>query len=138
MSKTIPIHVPFSIALDRFLHASLQLKALQECTSRHELEKTLQEFPPQIADVYSQTWDRIINQSLSRSLLAINVLTWVLYAKRSLSIDELRHAVASSPDTHAFEPHRLAPVQTLVGVCGGLLTIEKETNQVRLVREFFL
>ncbi|KAH6911280.1 hypothetical protein BKA70DRAFT_56204 [Coprinopsis sp. MPI-PUGE-AT-0042] len=116
-----------------FLHASLPLKALRECTSRHELEKTLEEFPPQIADVYSQTWDRIINQSLGKTMLAMNVLTWVLYATRSLSIEELRHAVATCPDTHIFEPRRLVTAETLVGVCGGLLAIEKETKQVRLV-----
>ncbi|KAH6911287.1 ankyrin repeat-containing domain protein [Coprinopsis sp. MPI-PUGE-AT-0042] len=116
-----------------FLHASLQLQALQECTSRRELNRTLEEFPAKIADVYAQTWDRIINQAPDRTLLAMNVLRWVLYATRSLAIEELRHALASCPDTHNYEPSRLVAPQTLVGVCCGLLLVEKETRQVRLV-----
>ncbi|KAH6907888.1 ankyrin repeat-containing domain protein, partial [Coprinopsis sp. MPI-PUGE-AT-0042] len=116
-----------------FLHASLHLQALRECTNRRDLEKTLAEFPAKLADAYAETWDRIINQSLGKALLAMNVFTWVLYATRSLSVEELRHAVASCPDTHKFEPGGLVVAEILVSVCCGLLVIEEETQQVRLV-----
>ncbi|KAH6884739.1 hypothetical protein BKA70DRAFT_136409 [Coprinopsis sp. MPI-PUGE-AT-0042] len=123
-----------------FLHASLHLQALQECTSRQELDRTLEEFPAKIADVYARTWNRILNQGLGKALLAMNVLRWVVFATRSLAIEELRHAIASCPDTHNYEPSRLVAPQTLVGVCCGLILIEKETRQVRLIippRPFF-
>ncbi|KAH6911243.1 hypothetical protein BKA70DRAFT_1099651, partial [Coprinopsis sp. MPI-PUGE-AT-0042] len=116
-----------------FLHASLQLQALRGCTNRRELEKTLENFPAKIADVYAQTWDRIINQPLGQTLLSMNIFTWVLYANRSLSIEELRDAVASCPDSHRFDSGRLVAAETLVSVCGGLITIEEDTQQFRLV-----
>ncbi|KAH6911303.1 hypothetical protein BKA70DRAFT_56704 [Coprinopsis sp. MPI-PUGE-AT-0042] len=116
-----------------FLHASLHLQALRECTNRRDLEKTLAEFPAKLADAYAETWDRIINQSLGKALLAMNIFTWVLYATRSLSMEELRHAIASCPDTHQFEPGGLVVAEILISVCCGLLVIEEETQQVRLV-----
>ncbi|KAH6901137.1 hypothetical protein BKA70DRAFT_1312545 [Coprinopsis sp. MPI-PUGE-AT-0042] len=119
-----------------FLHASLQLQALRGCTNRRELEKTLENFPAKIADVYAQTWDRIINQPLGQTLLAMNIFTWVLYADRSLSIEELRDAVASCPDSHTFDSGRLVAAEILVSVCCGLITIEEDTQQFRLVRKF--
>lgn len=84
--------------------------------------------------MYAQTWDRIIHQSIGKALLAMNVLRWVLYATRSLSIEELRNVIASCPETHRYDPGRLVPLETIVVACCGLIVIEKETRQVRLVR----
>ena len=65
---------------------------------------------------------------------------WVLYAERSLTIDELRHALATCPETYHFESERLMPEATILAACRGLVTIDKESRLVRLVREliFFL
>jgi hypothetical protein len=119
----------------RFLHASLQLQALRECTNRQDVETALMHFPPQIKDVYIQTWTRITSQPSGKASLAVNVLTWVTYATRSLTIEELRHAIASCPETYSFDQKRLVTVEMIVAVCCGLLAIEKETDIVRLVRE---
>ncbi|KAH6901138.1 hypothetical protein BKA70DRAFT_710673 [Coprinopsis sp. MPI-PUGE-AT-0042] len=118
-----------------FLHASLQMQALRQCTNRHELNETLEDFPEKIADVYIKTWERIINQAGGSLMvsLATKALVWVLYATRSLTVDELRHAVATCPDTHKLQPSRLAPVGTLLNVCCGLLVREQGTGLVRLV-----
>ena len=121
----------------RFLHASLHLQALRECTSRHDLEKALNSFPPQISDVYVETWNRIVNQPPGRATLAMRVLPWLAYAARPLTIEELLYAVAVNADTHKFERTRRVPLETLVGACCGLLVIESETKVARLVREFW-
>jgi ankyrin repeat domain-containing protein 50 len=127
--------LPQSADSSRFLHASLQLQALRECTNRRDVETTLLNFPPKIKDVYIQTWNRITNQPSGKASLALNVLTWVTYATRSLTIDELRHGIASCPETYSFDKKRLVAVEMMVAVCCGLLMIEKETNVVRLIRE---
>ncbi|KAH6884745.1 hypothetical protein BKA70DRAFT_1574786 [Coprinopsis sp. MPI-PUGE-AT-0042] len=116
-----------------FLHASLHLDALRDCTSAYDVGKTLKDFPPQIEDVYQRTWNRILNQTASRKILAKNVLTWVLCATRSLKIEELRCAVATSPETHNFDSSRLVDEATLMGLCCGLLKVEEWTNVVRFV-----
>ncbi|KAH6891605.1 hypothetical protein BKA70DRAFT_1119926 [Coprinopsis sp. MPI-PUGE-AT-0042] len=114
-----------------FLHASLQLDALRDCTSVYDVRTTLEDFPPRMEDVYQRTWNRIIDQTPAKSLLANNVLIWVLCATRSLNIEELRHAVATCPDTHKFDRSRLVDAATLMGLCRGLVTVEKETKVVR-------
>ncbi|KAH6911196.1 hypothetical protein BKA70DRAFT_54747 [Coprinopsis sp. MPI-PUGE-AT-0042] len=116
-----------------FLHASLQLRALRECTNRRDVEKTLEDFPPDIADFYDQTWTRIVNQAPGKASLSMNILAWVLHAARPLTVEELQDAIASCPETHSFDKTGLVSGQMMVGVCCGLLTIEKETGIAGLV-----
>ncbi|KAH6911316.1 hypothetical protein BKA70DRAFT_1560404 [Coprinopsis sp. MPI-PUGE-AT-0042] len=116
-----------------FLHASLQLDALRGCASVYAVEKTLEDFPRQIDEVYRQTWERIQDQAPDMFAVAKNALVWVLCATRSLTIDELRHAVATCPDTYKFDCRRLVNEATLMGLCRGLVNIEEETNIVRFV-----
>ncbi|KAH6907916.1 hypothetical protein BKA70DRAFT_1282843 [Coprinopsis sp. MPI-PUGE-AT-0042] len=116
-----------------FLHASLQLDALSDCTSIREVHQTLEDFPPSIEDVYLQTWKRILNQPSNKASLAKRVLVWVIYAKRSLRVDQLRHAVATCPITHEFDASRLVSSETLITLCRGLLAVEEESSMVRLV-----
>ncbi|KAH6884371.1 hypothetical protein BKA70DRAFT_140498 [Coprinopsis sp. MPI-PUGE-AT-0042] len=116
-----------------FLHASLQLGALCECVTVLEVRQTLEAFPAKIGDVYRQTWQRILEQKSSHVLLAKNALVWVLSSSRSMTIEELERAIATSPETYKFEANRLAPGTTLLALCRGLLTLEEESGFVRLV-----
>ncbi|KAH6888293.1 hypothetical protein BKA70DRAFT_1202822 [Coprinopsis sp. MPI-PUGE-AT-0042] len=116
-----------------FLHASLQLDALRGCASVYAVEKTLEDFPRQIDKVYRQTWDRIQHQAPDMFAVAKNALVWVLCSTRSLTIEELRHAVATCPDTYKFDRRRLVDEAMLMGLCRGLVNVEEETNIVRFV-----
>ncbi|KAH6907860.1 hypothetical protein BKA70DRAFT_346519 [Coprinopsis sp. MPI-PUGE-AT-0042] len=116
-----------------FLHASLQLDALRGCANIYSVEKILEDFPRQIEDVYQQTWKRIEAQAPDTAVIAKNALIWVLCATRSLTIRELRHAVATCPDTYKFDYCRLVDEATLMGFCRGLVTVEEGTNIVRFV-----
>ncbi|KAH6892707.1 hypothetical protein BKA70DRAFT_1119274, partial [Coprinopsis sp. MPI-PUGE-AT-0042] len=116
-----------------FLHASLQLDALRGCANIYAVEKTLEDFPRQIEDVYQQTWKRIEAQAPETAVIAKNALTWVLCAMRSLEIEELRYAVATCPDTHKLDRRRLVDKATLMALCRGLVNVEEVTNIVRFV-----
>ncbi|KAH6892728.1 hypothetical protein BKA70DRAFT_839284 [Coprinopsis sp. MPI-PUGE-AT-0042] len=116
-----------------FLHASLQLDALRGCASVYAVEKTLEDFPRQIDKVYRQTWERIQDQAPDMFAVAKNALVWVLCATRSLTIEELCHAIATCPVTHKFDPNRLVDTATLMGLCRGLVNVEEVTNIVRFV-----
>jgi hypothetical protein len=111
------------------------MDALKECMNIYSLEATLDDFPTNVKTVYAEIWTKINKQPAERALLARNVLVWVTCATRSLTVDELRHAVASCTDTFKFDTAQLVPIDRLVGACCGLVAIEKETNLVRLVRE---
>ena len=95
----------------------------------------LEVFPSEIEDVYRLTWKRICSQTANNVALAKTAILWVLNATRSMTSTELRHAIATHPETHKFERKRLVPEVTLGSVCCGLLVIEEETSLVRLVRE---
>ncbi|KAH6907862.1 hypothetical protein BKA70DRAFT_1189345 [Coprinopsis sp. MPI-PUGE-AT-0042] len=116
-----------------FLHASLQLDALRGCANIYAVEKTLEDFPRQIEDVYQQTWKRIEAQAPETAVIAKNALTWVLCAMRSLEIEELRYAVATCPDRAKFDHRRLVDKATLMALCRGLVNVEEGTNIVRFV-----
>ncbi|KAH6892725.1 hypothetical protein BKA70DRAFT_1119278, partial [Coprinopsis sp. MPI-PUGE-AT-0042] len=116
-----------------FLHASLQLEALRGCANIYAVEKTLEDFPRRMEDVYQQTWKRIEAQAPETAVIAKNALIWVLCARRSLKIEELRHAVATCPNTHKFDRRRLVDKATLMGLCCGLVNIEEGTNIIRFV-----
>jgi hypothetical protein len=45
-------------------------------------------------------------------------------------------AVATSPETHAFDPKRMVPEALLLSVCCGLISLDSKTRIVRLIREF--
>ncbi|KAH6903055.1 hypothetical protein BKA70DRAFT_1155716 [Coprinopsis sp. MPI-PUGE-AT-0042] len=116
-----------------FLHASLQLDTLHECVSANQVRQRLQGFPSRIEDVYLRTWDRILGQNTELAELAKTVLVWVLNAPRSMTVEELERAVATSPDTYKFEADRFVPGSTLIYLCRGLISLEEESRIVRLV-----
>jgi ankyrin repeat domain-containing protein 50 len=101
------------------------------------VRRTLKAFPSKIEDVYIFTWDRILKQNKDNVLLAKTFLLFVLYASRSMTIEELAMAAATSPETHRFEAGRVVHSSTLISMCRGLITIEEESHLVRLVRESF-
>jgi hypothetical protein len=80
---------------------------------------------------YDDTVNRIENQGYGIHELAKKVLFWVVYAKRPLIAEELRHALAVEPGTCRLDMTNLYPVKDMVSSCAGLVTID--SNIVRLV-----
>jgi ankyrin repeat domain-containing protein 50 len=97
--------------------------------------QTLDSFPEKIEDVYRQTYQRILDSEPHQSSQAQRAFIWVLNAKQPMAIDQLRHALATCPITHRFEPARLMSEAALVSVCRGLIVVDKESQLVRLVRK---
>jgi hypothetical protein len=102
-----------------------------------EVMETLDGFPYKIEDVYKQTWDRIISAEKNQIDLAKAALVWVLNAQRSMTIHELRHALATSPGTYTFDPTRVMPEAAFMAIFRGLLVTDKSSMLVRLVRKSF-
>ncbi|KAN0073570.1 hypothetical protein V8E54_008790, partial [Elaphomyces granulatus] len=80
---------------------------------------------------YDDTVNRIENQGHGIHELAKKVLFWVVYAKRPLIAEELRHALAVEPGTCGLDKTNLYPVKDMVSSCAGLITVD--SNIVRLV-----
>jgi hypothetical protein len=76
---------------------------------------------------------RIEHQAPEQRELARRVLSWVFRAKRALSTGELQHAVVVDMNMKHLDRDFLPDVELLDALCVGLVTVDKETNVVRLV-----
>ena len=70
--------------------------------------------------------------------LATAAFVWVLNATQSMDIDLLQRALATCPETYHFEPARLTTEATILTACRGLITVDKKSRLVRLIREYHL
>ncbi|KAL6410261.1 hypothetical protein AUP68_06676 [Ilyonectria robusta] len=77
--------------------------------------------------------ERIESQSVDQKQLAKRVLLWITSAKRPLTTLELQHALAVEVDEHELNKENLTHIEDMVSVCAGLVTIDKESNIIRLV-----
>ncbi|KAH6909555.1 hypothetical protein BKA70DRAFT_1425974 [Coprinopsis sp. MPI-PUGE-AT-0042] len=120
-----------------FLHADLQLQALHQCLCIQDARDTLSQFPERIDDTYLRTWDRISDsQPPKHTALARQVLLWITFAKREMTMDELRRAVAAAQNPegeHALDTARMTPEASINSVCCGLITVDERTRVVRLI-----
>jgi hypothetical protein len=75
--------------------------------------------------VYDDTVNRIRNQEQGIRELANKVLFWIVYAKRPLTTEELRHALAVEPGTCKLDKTNLCPVKDMVSSCAGLVRVSQ-------------
>ncbi|TFK18074.1 hypothetical protein FA15DRAFT_274980 [Coprinopsis marcescibilis] len=119
-----------------FLLVSLQLDAVRDCLSVKDLRDALATLPNGVKDMYAATIARISSQANAH--LARRVLLWVTHAQRPLLAQELRYAIATCPQTRKFEAERLVDEDFLLSLSCGLVILDPESRQVRLIREFWL
>ena len=86
-----------------------------------------------LEDVYRATIERIKTQGGDKSRLGMGALMWISYAERPLKADELCHALAIELGSTDFDAGNIPSMSTLVGCCQGLITVDKEAINVRLV-----
>ena len=76
---------------------------------------------------------RINSQDTEDVELAKQVLSWISYAKRPLTVIELRHALAIVPEAKELDVEALMDKELLLSVCAGIVTIEHGSDIMRLV-----
>ncbi|KAK3378907.1 hypothetical protein B0T24DRAFT_493620, partial [Lasiosphaeria ovina] len=124
-----------------FLLAPLHVDALaQEPTVGH-IELALQKLPRGVDEIYGQAMARIQSQRSGFRELALKILSFVVHAKRILSSTELRHAVAVKIGQPKLDDRFIPGLNIISSICGGLITIDSESDIVRLVhyttKEYF-
>lgn len=92
-------------------------------------------FPHGLQGLYTNTVERIDRQPPRHAALAKLALTWLVYANDTLTVEDLLHAIAVDPDTYQFDDQREVSEDQLMAVCCGLISVDPETRQIRLVRE---
>ncbi|KAK6336859.1 hypothetical protein TWF718_009648 [Orbilia javanica] len=130
-----------------FLLAHLYFEAIKTAMTLKAIENILDGFATgrgtSIA-LYDSTYRVImerINENAETVDIAFQVLSWITCASRPLTKAELQHAIAVEPDEPEINKKNISEVEDLVSVCEGLITIDEESNVVRLihytVQEYF-
>ena len=109
------------------------MASLSTKKTRRQIRDALKVLPTELDDTYSETMHRIKDQTEYDKTLADRVLYWISYARRSLSLEELQHALAVIPREKSFDNTNIVLETYLIGVCAGLVVIEPKSKLVRLV-----
>ncbi|KAJ7591950.1 ankyrin repeat-containing domain protein [Mycena floridula] len=109
-----------------FLLVRLHLDSLTKKYTPKILREALMSLPKDINNSYDETMRRIVDQGEEYSQLAHRVFLWLAFAKRALTLLELRHALAVSEGMDEMELDALIQDGEFVAsVCGGLVVIDK-------------
>lgn len=117
----------------RFLLARLQLDFLQEKCTPKAVRKALAMLPNDLDRMYDETLLRIENQSEDYKELAMQILEWIVFAVRPLSVNELQTALAVERGTHEIDESNFVDPELLTSVCAGLVVFDQASSVIRLV-----
>lgn len=78
---------------------------------------------------------RIENQPEKHTDIAKRAIVWLLNAKGTLTIHDLRFAVVFVQENPNFDHKRLPSEDFIVSICHGLVIVDRQTHVARLVRE---
>ncbi len=78
-------------------------------------------------------WKRIEGQVQDSQKPAKDFLSWISGAKRTLTTSELRHALAVEIGELELDEENLPEIEDMVSVCAGLVTVDEESDIIRLV-----
>jgi hypothetical protein len=76
---------------------------------------------------------RIDKQLAGHKSLAHRVLIWVVGARRPLTTAELQQALGVEVGKPVLDAKNLTPVDLMVSVCAGLVTVDAESDIIRLI-----
>ncbi|KAF3916599.1 Ankyrin-1 [Dactylellina cionopaga] len=123
-----------------FLLAKLRLESLAGMASQKEVFESLKRNQNTLTDAetaydsaYEDTMNRIQSQVLPARKRALQVLSWIIFARRPLTTLELQHALAIEPNTEFLDKNNLPMKSLVVGSCCGLVAIDEKSDVVRLV-----
>ncbi|EHK96585.1 putative Ankyrin repeat domain-containing protein 50 [Glarea lozoyensis 74030] len=116
-----------------FLLAQLHMDSLGREDTGKGVRKALQELPEQIDGTYEKAMARIKNQDSRKAERAAQVLSWICYAARPITVDELRYALAVEIGDTRVDEEAVPDGNHLVSLCAGLLTIDHDSNIIRFV-----
>lgn len=119
-----------------FLLACLHLDSLRGKPTKKAVQSALAKLPKgseALKEAYDEAIQRIKGQLPEEFELAKNVLSWITCAQRALTTEELSYALAVEADELELDEDNIPDIEDMVSVCAGLVTVDEESNIVRLV-----
>lgn len=122
--------------MTRFLLAKLHLDSLFDIKLPKDVKIALEKLPKgseAYDHAYQDAMHRIHCQGPKSVEFANHIMSWITCAKRPLSTSGLQHALAVEVGKMKLDEKGLPEVEDMVSVCAGLVTIDEESNVIRLV-----
>ena len=120
----------------RFLLAQLHMDSLRDKTSAKLVKKALDTLPKgsnALDLAYDGAMQRVEDQMEGFRLRAKQLLGWLTYSERLMTVKEVQHALAIEPGMPEFDEDSLDDIDEVLGFCAGLVIIDEETQIIRLV-----
>jgi pimeloyl-ACP methyl ester carboxylesterase len=118
-----------------FLWARLVLQEFEDAWTEEAMDAVLREIPPDLFELYSRM-ARSIEQDPRKLILAKSILTWVVLARRPLTVDELRCAAKFDINQTLQNATKAIP-----DLCGQLVFVDQH-DRIQMIhdtaREFLL
>ncbi|KAF3290930.1 hypothetical protein TWF970_000188 [Orbilia oligospora] len=119
-----------------FLLAQFHFQRVKDSTTAKKLKAALKTLPSGnegYDHAYENAMKRIQTYNSDSRNLATDVLSWITCARRALTTLELQHAMATEVNEREFDEENIPEVNKMVSLCAGLITIDEESNIIRLV-----
>ncbi|KAH7381270.1 ankyrin repeat domain-containing protein [Phaeosphaeria sp. MPI-PUGE-AT-0046c] len=119
-----------------FLLARLHIDSLLDKRTKAKVVQTLENLAKgtkALERAYDEAIIRIDSQLPEDSTLAKNTLSWIFYARRPFTVNELCHALAVEIEDEELNVDNIPDIDDIVSVCAGLVTIDEEGQILRLV-----
>ncbi|KAI9776091.1 MAG: hypothetical protein M1839_000604 [Geoglossum umbratile] len=119
-----------------FLAAQLHVESLAKRKNLRAVRKALHKLPEKLDSIYDEAMERIKQQSADDSRLALQLLSWIVYAVRPLQLIEIQHAMAvddTEPGDRSISKDSLTSQNIIINACAGMIKVDEEGNIIRLI-----
>jgi ankyrin repeat domain-containing protein 50 len=107
------------------------MDSLEDQITMYDVWEALTTLPTELDATYHDAMSRIESQRRGEKQLAEKVLSWVSYALRPLTLEELQHALAIKIGESKLDGRKIPDEEEITPVCAGLLIVEHESRTVR-------
>lgn len=119
------IHSLVAKAKKMYLLARLYVEALMRLITVRKIKVALVTLPERLKTMYDDMVDRIQMQDSENVSLALRALSWVFFAVRPLTIQELQYALAVELGDPSFDEDGLPDKDLVLSVCAGVVSIQE-------------
>jgi hypothetical protein len=116
-----------------FLLARLHLERLSSQITLDAVRENLKKLPIEINETYDEIMERIEKEGEEKRSMAKTILSWVVFARRPLSVKEIKHALAVRAKDETLNHGRMPLTEDITAFCCGLVVLEAKKKIVRLV-----
>ena len=113
----------------------LHLKSLIELDNPKAVLQALRRLPIELDASYDDAMSRVERQPDQHRTRAKQVLSWISFALRPLTVTELRQALAVELGSREIDKSGLPALTRLISVCAGLVAVDRQSQIIRLVHE---